>query len=557
MEMALALKYRPRRFEDLIGQDSISQTLSLALDSKRLSHAYLFSGLRGSGKTSTARIFSKALNCINGPTSKPCDVCDNCIAANSGRHIDIIEMDAASSRKIDDIRELIEHTKYKPSTGKYKIFIIDEVHMLTKEAFNALLKTLEEPPNYVKFILATTDPLKLPATILSRTQHFRFKKIAKNDIVHHLETILAQENIEYQNDALEIIARSGGGSLRDTLTMLDQAIIFSKNSIDTNSVTDMLGLVDPEFIKGLFDAIFLKDMQKIKELVFELENYEAEMVLDEISQYLKDKLFMVEGKDLKFSPLVLDRFFRIISDSKVLLNLNSDGSFVLLLTFLKMVEALNIKDVDEMIEEIESEIDISKPKPAAPKDIDNSKKEQNKESAKSVEKSKELQNQKRFELLIEKIYDRSFDCGECFSQNIGFVSFEDNTLTWRSKADGSCKELLRDSYGIIKHFVQDIYGFETKIKHTIWEIEDSDDDKIEKSTEVTQESPAQSDTSDTEEEQKKNDNLEEKKSEEELFKERVLNDLYVKTTDRLFGIKSVKVIRWEQGDLQHLEKSPN
>jgi len=180
LSLALARKYRPATFDDLIGQDSVSQTLSLALDGNRLSHAYLFSGLRGSGKTSTARIFAKALLCEEGTTSHPCGLCTHCVMAAENRHMDIIEMDAASNRGIDDIKDLIEHTKYKPSSARYKIFIIDEVHMLTTQAFNALLKTLEEPPDFVKFILATTDPLKLPATILSRTQHFRFKKIPQN-----------------------------------------------------------------------------------------------------------------------------------------------------------------------------------------------------------------------------------------------------------------------------------------------------------------------------------------------------------------------------------------
>ena len=184
---ALALKYRPKNFDELIGQEAVSKSLIHALDEGRISHAYLFSGLRGSGKTSSARIFSKALVCEKGPTSRPCEVCPQCVMANESRHMDIIEMDAASHRKIDDIRELIEQTKYAPAMARYKIFIIDEVHMLTKEAFNALLKTLEEPPSYVKFILATTDPLKLPTTVLSRTQHFRFKQISKYSIVKHLE----------------------------------------------------------------------------------------------------------------------------------------------------------------------------------------------------------------------------------------------------------------------------------------------------------------------------------------------------------------------------------
>ena len=232
MSLALARKYRPSTFEDLIGQESVSQTLSLALQNQRLSHAYLFSGLRGSGKTSTARIFAKALLCENGPTPHPCNQCSHCKMANSGSHMDIIEMDAASNRGIDDIKELIEHTKYKPSSARFKIFIIDEVHMLTNQAFNALLKTLEEPPDFVKFILATTDPIKLPATILSRTQHFRFKKIPQKLVQQHLEHILNLENIGYESEAISIIARSGAGSLRDSLTLLDQAIVYSKNFVD-------------------------------------------------------------------------------------------------------------------------------------------------------------------------------------------------------------------------------------------------------------------------------------------------------------------------------------
>jgi len=344
----LALKYRPHRFEDLVGQSTVSQTLSLALDSDRLSHAYLFSGLRGSGKTSTARIMAKALLCSNGPTSKPCEVCDNCKSANSNRHLDIIEMDAASNRGIDDIKDLIEHTKYKPSSARFKVFIIDEVHMLTTQAFNALLKTLEEPPGFVKFILATTDPLKLPATILSRTQHFRFNKIASADVVHHLVHILNEENISYEKDALEILARTGQGSLRDTLTLLDQAIIFSKGRINTTSVVDMLGLIDPKMMDNIFFIILNKG--DINQIIKDLESYEVSQICDEMAIYLKDKML---SKDTKFDLLLFDRFFRILSDAKHLLAINSDGGFVLILTFMKMIEATNLKTIDDIINQVE------------------------------------------------------------------------------------------------------------------------------------------------------------------------------------------------------------
>ncbi len=449
----LALKYRPRRFEELIGQESISQTLSLALDSGRLSHAYLFSGLRGSGKTSTARIFAKSLICEKGPTSAPCDVCSHCVMANEGRHIDIIEMDAASSRKIDDIRDLIEHTKYRPASANVKIFIIDEVHMLTKEAHNALLKTLEEPPPYVKFILATTDPLKLPPTILSRTQHFRFKRISHPNIVHHLSHILHLENIEYQSEALDILARSGSGSLRDTLTLLDQAIIYSKGFVDVKTVADMLGLLDPEYISTLFDAVFAKDRSTLTGMLKELESYEAEMVVDELIAYLKERLYEA---DHRFSPLVIERFFRILSDSKTLFAINADGGFVISLVLFKMIEALRIKEIDEMIESLEARTphhDIAaKPPTHAPQEMP------------TVHVTPVVPLKTPFELLCEKIRDRSIELGECFEKNVSFVSYDAPLLTWESCAEGDDKELLKNSFGIIRQFVREIFGIETQIR---------------------------------------------------------------------------------------------
>lgn len=353
MSLALARKYRPATFDDLIGQESVSQTLSLALEGNRLSHAYLFSGLRGSGKTSTARIFAKALLCEKGATSHPCGTCTHCVMASESSHMDIIEMDAASNRGIDDIKDLIEHTKYKPSSARYKIFIIDEVHMLTNQAFNALLKTLEEPPDFVKFILATTDPLKLPATILSRTQHFRFKKIPQNLVLMHLEHILDLENIEYERDALDIIARSGAGSLRDSLTLMDQAIVYSKNFVDVNTVTGMLGIIEPSHLETLLSDIMAKDTTKVLAFIKLAADYEAEMILDELTLYLKDLLLNTKGK---FSPMIIERFFRVIAESKSLLSLGSDSGFVLSLTLFKMMESLEIKDIDTMIRGLEQEL---------------------------------------------------------------------------------------------------------------------------------------------------------------------------------------------------------
>nr|WP_314793519.1 DNA polymerase III subunit gamma/tau [uncultured Campylobacter sp.] len=344
---ALALKYRPKSFDQLIGQDAVAKSLAHALDSGRLSHAYLFSGLRGSGKTSTARIFAKALLCDKGPTGKPCEICDNCVMANEGRHIDIIEMDAASHRKIDDIRELIEQTKYHPASARFKIFIIDEVHMLTKEASNALLKTLEEPPSYVKFILATTDPLKLPVTVLSRTQHFRFKPIAKSAVVAHLEQILKTENIAYEEGALEILARSGSGSLRDTLTLLDQAIIFSREGITQRAIADMLGLLDPAKIGEILDVVLRQDRAGAIEIIKEVENYNAETIIDEMIANLKDKFLR---RDAKFSLLMYERFFRILAGAKSMLAISPDNTYAISMMIFMMMEAVNLREIDELIE---------------------------------------------------------------------------------------------------------------------------------------------------------------------------------------------------------------
>lgn len=516
MSLALARKYRPAVFDDLIGQEAISQTLSLALDSNRLSHAYLFSGLRGSGKTSTARIFAKALLCEKGTTSHPCQECSHCIMASENQHIDIIEMDAASNRGIDDIKDLIEHTKYKPTLAQYKIFIIDEVHMLTPQAFNALLKTLEEPPSFVKFILATTDPLKLPATILSRTQHFRFKKIPQNLVLSHLEHILNLENIGYEKEALEIIARNGAGSLRDSLTLLDQAIVYSKNFIDIGTVTGMLGIIDPTILGRLLEDIIRKDRSKILAFIHMASEYEAEMILDELTLYLKELLL---AQNTNFSTMIIERFFRVIADAKSLLALGSDGEFVLMLTLFKMIEALEIKEIDTMIKSLKTElqevqispqtINYTSPEEAAvpaevimitEEEIVSSLPLNKKTNTLDKERDENLPNQiflesqtackesqatqlshlknktaqtqqsntdqKKFEMLIEKIFDRNYELGACFEANITFESFQNDQLTWVSTAQDEEKKLLIAHWGVINMFVKEIFGLETKIINT-------------------------------------------------------------------------------------------
>ena len=442
---ALALKYRPKNFDELIGQEAVSKSLTHALDENRVSHAYLFSGLRGSGKTSSARIFAKALVCEKGPTSRPCEVCAQCVMANESRHMDIIEMDAASHRKIDDIRELIEQTKYAPTAARYKIFIIDEVHMLTKEAFNALLKTLEEPPSYVKFILATTDPLKLPTTVLSRTQHFRFKQISRYEIVKHLEFILSKEGVSYEREALEILARSGGGSLRDTLTLLDQAIIYSAGNITKSSVAAMLGLLDPSRIEQIIEHVANADKNAIRVLVTELETYEPEMIIDEILANLKQRFL---DNDPKFSLLIYERFFRILAQAKSMLSVSSDNGFVLMLMLFMMIEALNLQDIDEAIKLAKSEPSVAiEPKAGVSEQI---------LAVREAPKSP-------YEQFVAKIYDRSFELGEIFKNHISFSFLNENELGLVVNATGDELAFFKKSWGVMHEILHTIFGKKIKI----------------------------------------------------------------------------------------------
>ena len=236
MHKALYRVYRPQKFEDVIGQEHITKTLRNQIDSDNIGHAYLFSGTRGTGKTSTAKIFARAVNCLDSIDQEPCNECEVCRDILSDNIMDVVEIDAASNNSVDDIRELRESVKYSPTKAKYKVYIIDEVHMLSQGAFNALLKTLEEPPSYVIFILATTEPHKIPATILSRCQRFDFKRVTVKDITLRMKRICTEENIEVEDKALNLIARNSQGALRDALSILDQCISFGDSKIDYKDV---------------------------------------------------------------------------------------------------------------------------------------------------------------------------------------------------------------------------------------------------------------------------------------------------------------------------------
>lgn len=286
--LVLARKWRPKRFAELVGQEHVVRALTNALDSGRVHHAFLFTGTRGVGKTTIARIFAKSLNCERGTSADPCGECETCLAIDAGRYIDLLEIDAASNTGVDDVREVIENAQYMPSRGKYKVYLVDEVHMLSKAAFNALLKTLEEPPEHVKFLLATTDPQKLPVTVLSRCLQFNLKRLDEAQIGGQVTKILAAENIPADDGAIRQIAKAADGSLRDGLSLLDQAIAYAGGKLDDASVAAMLGTVDRTQVGAMLDALADGDGVRLLATVARLADFSPDWgaVLEALAEAL-------------------------------------------------------------------------------------------------------------------------------------------------------------------------------------------------------------------------------------------------------------------------------
>ena len=285
----LARKYRPRSFDTLVGQVHVVQALKNALDQKRLHHAYLFTGTRGVGKTTLARILAKALNCKEGISSTPCGICSACIEIDQGRYVDLIEVDAASNTQVDNMRDLLDNAQYAPTQGQFKIYIIDEVHMLSKSAFNAMLKTLEEPPEHVKFILATTDPQKVPVTVLSRCLQFNLKQMPSASISEYMEKILNEEAINYEINAIYLIAKSANGSMRDALSILDQGIAYCGGTIEEATIKKMLGAIDQSYLFNLVHAVIDQDGHKAIEIAKQMDerNLSFDAALNDLANLIQ------------------------------------------------------------------------------------------------------------------------------------------------------------------------------------------------------------------------------------------------------------------------------
>ncbi|MCG8430961.1 MAG: DNA polymerase III subunit gamma/tau [Candidatus Omnitrophica bacterium] len=317
--IVFALKWRPQNFDQVVGQSHVVTTLKNALEQGRLAHAYLFTGPRGVGKTSTARILAKSLNCKEGPTVRPCQKCSACREISEGRAFDVIEIDGASNRGIDEIRTLRENVKFAPTSGKYKVYIIDEVHMLTQEAFNALLKTLEEPPEYVKFIFATTHPHKLPPTILSRCHRLDFRRIPAMEVIAQLEKIVKAEKLKVSQEVLVAIARSCDGSLRDAESILDQLVSFSSGEVSLTDVVSVLGLVEQEALFELTDKLIARDARGALEIFNRVidEGKDIAVFLNEMITHFRNLLVArISGADEQLIDLPAEICRRLVAQSR-------------------------------------------------------------------------------------------------------------------------------------------------------------------------------------------------------------------------------------------------
>ncbi|RKY88668.1 DNA polymerase III subunit gamma/tau [candidate division KSB1 bacterium] len=456
----LARKWRPMVFPDVIAQEHVTKTLENAISMNRVAHAYLFTGPRGVGKTTTARIFAKSLNCEKGPTITPCNVCSSCVEINESRSLDVLEMDGASNRGIDEVRNIRENVRYVPTKGKWKIYIIDEVHMLTGEAFNALLKTLEEPPSHVIFIFATTAPHKIPATILSRCQRFDFKRIPTEKVIQQLKKICFKEKIEISEDSLLLIAKKADGSMRDAQSLLDQAISFAGEKIEFEQIKDLLGIIEEDIYFDVADAILRKDIAKAYNLSEKilLKGYDPDEFMVGLIEFFRNLLIVKATNSTKLieSTEELKKRYDDVSgafseeDILRLLNIASEYEFqlkrsihpmikldVALIKMVKLDSSVNIQDLLRRISGMPFFDEKNQNYKKIKEEQENLSFVSREQSSENSSKSDELVNleiiRNKWKEIIERVKIRKISLGSFLEEGIP------------SKYDGAILEISFDS----------------------------------------------------------------------------------------------------------------
>lgn len=510
MHKALYRVYRPKTFGDVVGQEHIVKTLKNQIKNNNIGHAYLFSGTRGTGKTSTAKIFARAVNCLNPINEEPCNECEICIDTLNDNIMDIVEIDAASNNSVDDIRELRESVKYTPSKAKYKVYIIDEVHMLSQGAFNALLKTLEEPPSYVIFILATTEPHKIPATILSRCQRFDFKRVSSKDIASRMSYICKKENIEAEEKALSLIARNSQGALRDALSILDQCMSFGNEKIEYNDVIELLGTVNIDELFELSQSIIDENTKKSLEILNEfiiwgkdirnlindlIDHFRNLMVckvskdLDEIISLPEESIERLKEQSQNVNINDLIRILNILSETQDSMKSSSNTRILAEVTIMKIAqpmfdeskEAL-IKRIENLEEKIESgnikvsTVQIEQSKDVKSQIIEDDKVEENKEDVAYEEvKSEDVRLvESSWKKVTQKIKDdRKLSIAALLKEvntfnvkdNILYLIFNDNFSFARSRLNS--KDTIEYVESIIRAVLNRSFNIQIYLKSEV------------------------------------------------------------------------------------------
>ena len=496
----LARKYRPKSFETLVGQDHVVRALTNALTQQRLHHAYLFTGTRGVGKTTLARILAKSLNCETGITATPCGVCNACTEIDRGRFVDLLEVDAASNTQVDAMRDLLDSAQYAPTVGRFKVYIIDEVHMLSKSAFNAMLKTLEEPPAHVKFILATTDPQKVPVTVLSRCLQFNLRQMASTTINEHLQNVLNQENISFESVALNLISRAAAGSMRDALSLTDQAIAYGNQTVNESEVRSMLGAIDQNYLFEIIHALLAQDgvalIEKAKQMEARSISFEAALndlanllhqiamaqtVPDSIANDLPERAILLDLA-AKLSPETMQLYYQITLLGRRDIGLAPDEYAGFTMTLLRM---LAFAPTDKLTEKVlvratikpAENIQVAVPaKIAEPekiesellKPIENDALEANTSATYSPTFSEPISTQNVFDGNWRNLVENNLKLGlaRALAQNCELMSHDENSFNLRVSQHQ--KHLVSASYqGKLSNAINEYFGKKIRLNFEI------------------------------------------------------------------------------------------